>query len=138
MRGLTDRVGHVDRVEVARGQEAIDGFEADVVGVDVVRLLPAERLHRGVGRGPHARRLGADDRVLAVRLVPDRDDLDALLGGQHAGPQLRLRLVREPIADADGVFGERKQDEASEGLDIDVVALRAGVRKPPMWLMRGV
>ena len=76
--------------------------------------------------------------VLAVRLVPDRDDLDALLGGQHARPQLRLRLVGEPVADADGVFGKRKQDEASEGLDIDVVALRAGVRKPPMWLMRGV
>ena len=58
-RRLADRVGDVDREEVAGGEEPVDRLEADVVGVDVIRLRPAELLHRGVGGGPHARRLAS-------------------------------------------------------------------------------
>ena len=108
--GLADRIGHVDGVEIAGGEEAVHGFEADVVGVHVIGLLPAQFAHRGVGGRPHAGRRGADGGVLAVRLVPDRDDLGALFGGQHAGAQLRLGLVREPVADADRVFRQRQHD----------------------------
>ena len=105
---LADGVGHVDGVEIAGGEEAVHGFQADVVGVDVVGLLPAQFAHRGVGRRADAAGFGADGRVLAVRLVPDRDDLGALLGGQHAGAQLGLGLVGETVADAEGVFGQRQ------------------------------
>ena len=48
-RGLADKVGHVDGVEVASIEKAVDGVQRDVVGVAEVGQLPAERLHRGVG-----------------------------------------------------------------------------------------
>ena len=38
--------------------------------------------------------------VFAVGFVPDRNDVRALFGGQDAGPQLRLGLVRKTVADA--------------------------------------
>ena len=73
-----------------RRDETIHGFEPDVVGIHMIGLLPAKRLHRGLRRGAHAGRFGADDSVFAVRFVPDRDNFDALLGSQHARLKLRL------------------------------------------------
>src|SRR5262249_52884958 len=94
-----------------------DGFEPDVVRVNVVGLLPAERLHRGVRGVPYAARLGADDRVLAVGLVPDRYHFDACFRREDARAELRLRLVCEPVADADGALrgGEQGGDPVWSG-----------------------
>src|ERR1700704_194821 len=50
--------------------------------------------------------LGADDRVLTVRLVPHRNHLDAVLQSLHTGLQLRFGLVREPVSNTDGILGE--------------------------------
>ena len=75
-----------------------------MVGIHVVLPLPAEIAHGLLGGAPHARRLGADDRMLAVGLVPHRHDVDALFRRQHAGAQLRRGLVRETVAHADGIF----------------------------------
>ena len=108
---LADGRGDVERVEIAGVDEAVHGAEADVVGIDVVGLLPARSPHRRVGRGAHARRFGADDGVLAVRFVPDGDDVDAVVRRHHAGPQLGLGLMRETVADTEGEFFQGKHDE---------------------------
>ena len=102
--GLGDEVGDVDGEEVGDADEALDGLQADVVGIEEVRSGPAEGLHGGVGRGAGARRLGSDDVVLAVGLVPDRHDLDAELLGRKAGGELGFGFVGEAVAHAEGEF----------------------------------
>ena len=102
--GLGDEVGDVDGEEVGDADETLDGLQADVVGVEEVRGGPAEGLHGGVGRGAGAGRLGADDVVLAVGLVPDRHDLDAELLGREAGGELGFGFVGEAVAHAEGEF----------------------------------
>ena len=107
---LADGVGHVDRVEVAGVDEAIHGLEVDVVGVHVVRPFPAQLAHGRIGGGAYAGRFRADDGVFAIRLVPDGNDGCAVLRGHDAGLQLRLGLVREAVADAEGEFVQGKHD----------------------------
>ena len=87
-------------------QKAVHRFEADMVGVHVVGLPPAEFLHGGVGRGARAGRFGADDEVLAIRLVPDGNDFDALLRRHDEGAQLRLGLTRKTVSHSERKFFE--------------------------------
>ncbi len=75
--GFTDVVGDVEREEIAGRDEAIDGGEVDVVGVQQIFVGPAEVGDGLVGGFACLGGLGADDVVLAVGLVPDRDDVDA-------------------------------------------------------------
>jgi hypothetical protein len=103
-RGLADEVGHVEREEIARFEERIDGVEADVVGIDEVRTGPAAGFAGGVGLNSHVAGRAAHDRVLAVRLVPHGGDLDTPLFRAQEGVELRGALMCEPVADADGVF----------------------------------
>ena len=98
--GTPDGVGDVYGEEVAGGNEAIDGIEIDVVGVHIIRACPAERAHGGVGGLPCAGGFRADNLMLTVGFVPDRDDGDALFGGAHAGSELRLSLMRKTVSDA--------------------------------------
>ena len=107
-RRLGDGVGHVNREEIRRRDETIHGFEADMVGVHVVGFFPAERGHGVVGLGAEAGRLGADEGVFAVGLVPDGDEFRAEFRGQHAGGKLRLALMAEAVAHAEGKFTERE------------------------------
>ena len=79
-------------------QEPVHRFEADMVGIHVIRLAPTQFLHGGVRRRAGAGRFGADDQVFAVGFVPDGDDFDALLRGHDAGAQLGLRLMRKAVA----------------------------------------
>ena len=102
--GLCDEIGDIDGEEIGDADETLDGLQADVVGVEEVGGGPAEGLYGGVGRGAGAGRLGADDVVLAVGLVPDRHDLDAKLLGGDAGGELGFGFVGEAIAHAEGEF----------------------------------
>ena len=77
-RGLADGIRDIDREEIRVREEAIHRFQPDVIGIDVPAFLPAERRDRRLRGGEHARRLGADEGVLAVRLVPDRHDVRAV------------------------------------------------------------
>ena len=79
-RGFADRVGDIEGEKIGAGEEAIHRLEADVIRVHVPAIIPAERGDRGLSRIEHALRLGADERVLTVRLVPDRRDLHAVRG----------------------------------------------------------
>ena len=96
-----DPIGHVEREEIARRQEGIDRFQADVVGVDEIRRGPAAGHYGGAGLGLHVGRATAGDRMLAVRLVPDGRDLDPLAAGQNQRIQLRRPLMAKTIADAE-------------------------------------
>ena len=75
---LTNEIGHIDGVEVAVRQEASHCFQADMIGIQEVRSHPAEGRHGGIGGGTGGRGLRTDDGVLAVGLVPDRNDFDTL------------------------------------------------------------
>jgi len=68
-------------------------LQVDVVGVEKEGLAPAHILHCHVRRVARLHRLGADNGVLAVRLVPHRNDFHARVGGQKTCGKLGLRLV---------------------------------------------
>jgi len=103
---LADEIGDVDGEKVAGGDEMVHGLHADVVGIDEIGVLPAQRLDGRIGLGAGVARLAVDDGVFAVGFVPDRCDLDALIFQQLEGVQLGLTLMAEPVTDADGVFSE--------------------------------
>ena len=105
---LTDGAGNIQRVEIAGIDEAIHGTEIDMVGIDVVRLLPAQRTHRGIGGCPDAVRLAAYNQVLTVGLVPNRDHIRTTSGALAARFQLGLRLMSETVAHAERVFFQRQ------------------------------
>ena len=108
---LADGRGYVEGVEIAGVDEAIDGAEVDVIGVHVVGLFPAGLAYRCIGGGAHAGGFRADDAVLAIRFIPDRDDGDAAGRRHHASLQLSLGLVRETVPYTDGEFFQGKHDE---------------------------
>ena len=99
---LADHVRHIQGKEVAGIEEALHRLQVDVVRVEKVRLAPAHLLHCHVRRGARLHRLGANDGVLAVRLVPHRNDLNARVSGLHACGKLGLRLVGKAVAHANG------------------------------------
>ena len=109
LRRQANGVGHVDRVEVAGRQEPIHRFEADVIGIDMVGLRPAQFHDGGVRGGAGAGRFGADGGVFAVGLVPDWDDLSPLLRGHQAGAQLGPGLTGKPVADAERILFQLQQ-----------------------------
>jgi hypothetical protein len=98
--GFANRVGHVNREEIRRRDETIHGLEPDVVGVHVIRFFPTKRLHRRIRLGAQTGRFGADERVFAVRFVPDGYDVRAEFGGQDTCIQLGLALMRKTVAHA--------------------------------------
>ena len=105
-RGLANGIRHVDREKIRVREKAIDRFEPDVIGIHMPAFRPAQRSHGGLRRSENARRFGADERVFAVRFVPDRNHVRAVRGDLLAGAELRLRLMRKAVADADGEFFE--------------------------------
>ena len=98
--GFADAVGHVNREEIRRRHETVHRFEADMVGVHMIGIFPAKRLHRRIGFGPQTGRLGADEGVFAVGFVPDRDECRAQFRRQDAGTELRPALMAKTVAHA--------------------------------------
>src|ERR1035437_2934421 len=114
---LADAFGYIDGVKVAGVDKTVHRGEVDVVRVHVVGLPPVRLPNGGVGRQADAGRLRPDDSVLAVGLVPDRDDGEAALRGHDARLQLGARLLPEPVAHAErelakAEHGPRRQDGA--------------------------
>ena len=104
--GFTNRIGHVNREEIRIRNEAVHGFEPDVVGVHVVWFLPAERSDCGLGGGTGAGGFGTDEAVLAVGFIPDRNNFNALLGKFDAGLQLSLCLMSKPVSNSKRILPE--------------------------------
>ena len=97
-----------------------------MVGVAEVGQLPAERLDGGIRGLARRSGLGADDGVLAVRLVPHGNDLDAAVERLYAGLQLRLGLVSEAVAGSDGIFV--KHQMLHSPYDLPVISEPAAMR----------
>jgi hypothetical protein len=70
-----------------------------MVGVYVKWFRPTKLSRRSICRCQYAFRFGTYNLVFAIRFVPDRDDLDAMFGGHHAGAQLSASLMSEAISD---------------------------------------
>src|SRR5579884_3691122 len=98
---LADEIGDVNGEEIAWTSKSVHRFQIDVVCIDIVGFLPAERSDGFIRGGSRSTGLGADNRVFPVRLIPNRDDLDTLLGRQNAGTQLRFGLMSEPVSYTD-------------------------------------
>ena len=113
---LAYRVGHIDRKEVRTAQEAIDGFEADMVRIGVPGKGPTRFPDGMLGCGSNARRFGSDEGVFAVRFIPNRHHLDSLGENLLKSPQLRGSLVGKAIANAEREPGELKHQRPSWGL----------------------
>ena len=99
-----DVVRNVDGIEITVGKIAVNGSEVDVVRVQEVVGGPAETGHGGIGGGTRARRLGTDDEVFAIGLVPDRGNWNAPVGELLEGPELGLRLVGEAVTHSESEF----------------------------------
>ena len=112
-RGLADKVGDVDREEIARADEPVDRRRSDVVGVDVIRVRPARGADRLVRRPAGVLGRGPDDRMLAVGLVPDRGDGHALATRRLQGPELGPALAPEPVPYPQGVLLELRHQAGS-------------------------
>ncbi len=87
-----------------------------MVGIHVIRLVPAQRLYRFIGGFSGAGRVGADDHVFPIRLVPYGNDIHALSRPPSCKPQLRFRLMRKTVANSYGVL--RKQDWIRHGIRV--------------------
>ena len=69
------------------GEEAVDGFEPDMVGVHMVGFFPAQSLHGGIRRGPV---LAGSEPTKCVRgwICSRQGRIHAELGGQDTGVKL--------------------------------------------------
>ena len=113
--GLSNEVSDVDGEEVRDADETIDGLQADMVGIKEVGSGPTEGLYSGIRRRAGAGRLGADDVVLAVGLIPDRHDFDAEFLGRDAGSELGFGFVGEAVAHTEGEFTDDERLRGHEG-----------------------
>ena len=95
--GFPNPIRHVNRVKIRMRNVTVHRLQPDMVGVHVIRLLPAHGIHRRLHRRPGVGWLGAHDEVLAVGFVPDRSDVRALLRRQNEGLKLRPRLVGKTV-----------------------------------------
>ena len=75
-------------------------------------VQPRARTAR-VGLGPNVGRAAAHDRVLAVRLVPDGSDVDALAAGQDQRIELGRPLMGETVANAHRIRGNCMKEDSS-------------------------
>ena len=85
-----------------------------MIRIDIVCMLSAQFFTRGVGRIARALWLRANRGVFAIRFVPYRDDLDALLGRLHDRRKLRFGLMCKPIADAERELFNDKSHKNTE------------------------
>ena len=102
--GFANPIRDIQREKIRVRQKAVHGFQPDVICINVVGLAPAKFFDGRCGCRAGAGGLGTDGQVFAVGFVPDRDEVNALLGGEDAGLQLRLRLVCKTVAHAQGEF----------------------------------
>ena len=75
---------------------------------------PVACRHGSRSRSPHARRLTANEAVLAVRLVPDRGDDHARRGEPLERSELSLGLMGEAVTDAKGKTRKGHVDSGCE------------------------
>ena len=101
---LPNEICHVDGEKIRAAQIVVDRVHIDMVSIHMPTAFPTQRFHRRLGGVVHALWLRADEAVFAVGFIPNGNHLNPLLGQLHACLQLRCRLMRKPVAHANGVF----------------------------------
>jgi hypothetical protein len=76
---FADRVGHIDGEEIRAAKKAIDRIESDMVGIGMPGERPIGLPNRLLCGSSYTFRLRADEGVLAIGLVPNRNDFDTLV-----------------------------------------------------------
>ena len=104
--GFANGVCHVNRVKVRMRDETVDGFQPDMVGIDVVGFLPVKGFDGSVRGRAGCRWFGANGRVLAIGFIPDRNNFGAVLSGQNAGLQLGTGLTGKSVPYPERIFFE--------------------------------
>src|SRR5258706_645448 len=82
---FADEISDINREKVAGRQKSIDGFEADVIGIDKILPTPVHGSHSRVGFSAHTGWLAVNDVVLAIAFVPNGNDLYAEVFSAHKG-----------------------------------------------------
>ena len=75
-----------------------------MVSIHVIGIFPAQRLHRRISFGTQTGRLRADEGVLAVGFVPDRNEGRAKCLSLNAGLELRPALPAKTVAQTERKF----------------------------------
>ena len=101
---FTDRVGNIDRKKIGTRDKAIDGVQANMIGIDMPAFCPAEFLDGRVPRVKNTLWLRANKSVLAIRFIPNGSDIYAFFGKPLKCTQLGFCLMSETIADTDRIF----------------------------------
>ena len=104
IRGFADPIGYINRKEVCVRNKSIDRCYPDVIGIDEISVAPAQRSDGGISSLARGGRLRADDHMLAIGFIPNRNDFETLFFGQSASCQLRNRLMCKSVAHSDGIF----------------------------------
>ena len=104
-----DPISHVDGVKIGMRQKSIHGFQADMVGIQKIGLVPAQSLDGGIGRRAALGGFGADGGMFAIGFVPNRHNIEACARRAEAGLQLRLSLPREAGSHSKGIFPKRQK-----------------------------
>ena len=106
----SDLVRNIDGEEVAGFEKSIHRAQVDVVGIAEIWMLPFEVLNSGIRGDARLRGFGADDGVLAIRLVPYRHHDHTGLRRLEAGAQLRAGLMHKPVS-----YPDRKSSQRVRG-----------------------
>jgi hypothetical protein len=91
----------------------VHGLQIDVIGIHMIGRGPTQLPDCGIRGRANRARVGTDKHVFPVRLVPHRNHITTLILGQDTGAQLRLGLMRETVADTNGVFGKLEHEQFS-------------------------
>ena len=83
--------------------EPADRIAPDVVGINVVGLLPMQLPDGIVGRRTGTPGLGTDYQVLTIGFVPDGNDRGTAFCRLQASAELGFGLVGKAITNAEGV-----------------------------------
>jgi len=98
-RRLADEIRHIQREEITSLHEQIDIAKADMIRINKIRSTPPQGLDRRVRFGTDILGDGMHNRVLPVRLIPDRHHLDPQLPGIQECLKLGFPLVRKTVTD---------------------------------------
>ena len=77
-----------------------------MVGVHMVFAVERIGPHGGFDGVPHVHRACSNDRMFAIRFVPNGSDGRSNGASLNDGAHLRPRLTTEPITDAHAIFGQ--------------------------------
>jgi len=103
--GFANKGGDIEGKKVGGFYEGSYRTHVDVVGVHEVFTLEAQGGYSGIGFLADIGRVGVNNLVFTVGLVPYGTDVEAGLVGLDGGPELGNALVGKTVTRSDAEFG---------------------------------